>query len=63
MMNWIAAVNTYRDSQVANVRTLNFNQLIVYVVPAGTPPWPTPPASLPPITTTQAYAEMMEPGT
>jgi hypothetical protein len=63
MMNWIAAVNTYRDSQVANVRTLNFNQLIVYVVPAGIPPWPTPPASLPPITSTQIYAEMMEPNT
>jgi hypothetical protein len=63
MMNWIAAVNTYRDNEAAHVRTLNFNQLIVYVVPAGIPPWPAPPASLPPITSTQVFAEMMEPNT
>lgn len=63
MMNWIAAVNTFRDNEVARVRTLNFNQLIVYIVPIGTPPWPVPPANVPPITNPQAFAEMMEPGT
>jgi hypothetical protein len=63
MMNWIAAVNTYRDNEVAHVRTLNFNQLITYVPPVGTPPWPVPPSSLPPIISTQMYAERMEPGT
>jgi hypothetical protein len=64
MMTWIAAVNAFRDNEIAtHVRTLNFNQLIVYIVPVGIPPWPTPPASLPPISPIQAYAEMMEPGT
>jgi hypothetical protein len=66
MMNWIASVNTYRDNEAARVRTLNFNQLIAYIVPVGIPPsgpWPAPPASLPPVTSPQAYAEMMEPGT
>ena len=65
MMNWIAAVNAYSDSQVSYVHTLNFNQLIVYMVPSGIPPdgpWPTPPASLPPVTFVQARADMMEQG-
>ena len=50
MMDWIASVNSYRDTEIAHVKTLNFNQLVVYQVPAGTPPWPVPPASLPPVT-------------
>jgi hypothetical protein len=60
MMNWIAAVNSYRNSQVANVRTLNFNQLIAYIVPSGAPPWPAPPTSLPPIGPVQAFVDGME---
>jgi hypothetical protein len=48
-MDWVASVNTYRDNEVANVKTLNYAQLKTYAVPAGTPPWPTPPASLPPV--------------
>jgi hypothetical protein len=63
MMNWIATVNTFRDNEVAHVRTLNFNQLIVYAVPSGIPPWPAPPTSLSPVSNPQAFAEMMEPGT
>jgi len=62
MMNWIASVNTYRDNEIARVRTLNFNQLIAYIVPAGAPPWPAAPAGLPPVTPTHAYADMMEQG-
>src|SRR5262252_3558180 len=46
-MDWVAAVNSYRDSQIANVHTLNFAQLVAYQVPLGTPPWPAPPSSLP----------------
>jgi hypothetical protein len=48
-MDWIASVNSYRDSQVANVKTLTFSQLVAYVIPVGTPPWPTPPSTLPPV--------------
>jgi hypothetical protein len=47
-MNWIASVNSYRDTQIANVKTLNFNQLVAYIVPTGMPPWPTPPSFLTP---------------
>jgi hypothetical protein len=50
-MDWVAAVNAYRDSQIANVHTLTFDQLVAYIVPVGTPPWPVPPASLPPLST------------
>jgi hypothetical protein len=53
-MNWVNAVNSYRDSQVANVKTLTFTQLVAYVVPVGIPPWPTPPSTLPPITPSAA---------
>lgn len=48
-MDWVAAVNAYRDSQIANVHTLTFDQLVAYIVPVGIPPWPAPPTSLPPI--------------
>jgi len=48
-MDWIAAVNTYRDNEIANVKTYNFAQLKAYVMPVGVPPWPAPPASLPPV--------------
>jgi hypothetical protein len=47
-MNWIAAVNSYRDTQIANVKTLDFNQLVAYIVPVGQPPWPAPPSFLTP---------------
>jgi hypothetical protein len=47
-MDWITAVNVYRDTQVANVYTLNFNQLVAYVAVAGVPPWPSPPTHLVP---------------
>jgi hypothetical protein len=61
MMDWIGQVNTFRDSEIANnVLPLNFNQLIVYLVPTGTPPWPAPPASLVPLTFTQSRIEMRE---
>jgi len=49
MMTWIAAVNSHRDTEIANVKTLNFNQIVVYQVPTGVPPWPAPPAGLTPI--------------
>jgi hypothetical protein len=59
-MQWIASVNSYRDSQVANVKTLTFPQLVAYTVPVGSPPWPTPPSTLPPITpTSSAFKPMM----
>jgi len=48
-MDWVAAVNAYRDSQVANVHTLNFDQLVAYAVPVGVPPWPAPPSFLTPV--------------
>ena len=57
-MDWVAAVNAYRDSQVANVKTLNFAQLVAYVVPAGVPPWPAPPSTLLPVVPTGANATM-----
>ncbi len=47
-MNWVGAVNTYRDTQIANVKTLNFDQLVAYIVPTGIPPWPAPPSFLTP---------------
>jgi hypothetical protein len=47
-MDWVAAVNAYRDTQVANVMTLTFDQLVAYVVPVGIPPWPAPPSFLTP---------------
>ncbi len=47
-LDWVAAVNTYRDTQVANVMTLTFDQLVAYLVPVGTPPWPAPPSFLTP---------------
>src|SRR5262245_21174691 len=50
MMDWIKAVNDYRDAEIAHVKTLNFNQIIVYQMPAGAPPWPVPPAGLTPVT-------------
>jgi hypothetical protein len=48
-MDWIAAVNAFRDNEIANVKTLSFAQLQAYVIPVGVPPWPAPPASLPPV--------------
>jgi hypothetical protein len=47
-MDWVASVNSYRDTQVANVMTLTFDQLVAYVVPVGVPPWPAPPSFLTP---------------
>jgi hypothetical protein len=47
-MDWINAVNAYRDTQIANVKTLDFNQCVAYIVPAGMPPWPAPPSFLTP---------------
>jgi len=47
-MDWVGAMNTYRDNEIAHVRTLTFNQLVAYHVPAGTGTWPTPPAFLTP---------------
>jgi hypothetical protein len=47
-MNWVAAVNSYRDTQITNVGTLTFDQLVAYIVPTGMPPWPTPPSFLTP---------------
>jgi hypothetical protein len=49
MMTWIASVNSYRDTEIAHVKTLIFNQLVVYQVPTGQPPWPSPPAGLTPV--------------
>jgi hypothetical protein len=49
-MQWVASVNSYRDSQIANINTLTFAQLVAYVVPSGAPPWPAPPSTLPPVT-------------
>jgi hypothetical protein len=61
MMDWIASVNAFRDNEITtNVRTLNFNQLIAYTIPAGTPPWPAPPASLSPASSFQLYANNLE---
>jgi hypothetical protein len=48
MMDWIVSINNYRDTEVANVKTLNFNQLVAYLPPQGMPPWPAPPAVLVP---------------
>jgi hypothetical protein len=49
MMDWIVAVNAYRDTQIANINTLNFNQIVTYIPPTGMPPWPAPPAGLTPV--------------
>jgi hypothetical protein len=46
MMDWVAAVNAFRDNEIANIKTLNFNQLVIYIPPVGIPPWPAPPAGL-----------------
>jgi hypothetical protein len=48
-MDWVTAVNAYRDTQVGNVRTLTFDQLVAYIVPTGMPPWPTVPSFLSPV--------------
>jgi hypothetical protein len=47
-MDWVASVNSYRDTQIANVKTLDFNGCVAYIVPTGMPPWPTPPSFLTP---------------
>src|SRR5262245_23848390 len=47
-MQWVKDTNAFRDTTIANVRTLNFNQLVAYQMPAGVPPWPAPPAFLVP---------------
>jgi hypothetical protein len=49
MMDWIAAVNAFRDTTIANIKTLNFNQIVMYIPPLGMPPWPVPPAGLTPV--------------
>lgn len=49
MMDWIAAVNAFANTEIANVQTLNFNQLVAYIPPSGTPPWPVPPSGLTPV--------------
>jgi hypothetical protein len=54
MMDWIVAVNAYRDTQIAYVKTLNFNQIVTYIRPIGMPPWPAPPAGLTPVTPARA---------
>jgi hypothetical protein len=49
MMDWVAAVNTFSNNEIANVKKLNFNQLVSYTPPTGIPPWPAPPAGLTPV--------------
>jgi len=49
ILDWVNSVNSYRDTEIAHVKTLTFNQIVIYVVPAGAPPWPAPPAGLPPV--------------
>ena len=45
-MDWVTAMNTYRDNEIARIRTLNFTQLTTYVCPGGVGTWPDPPANL-----------------
>jgi hypothetical protein len=44
-MDWVTAMNTFRDNEITNVRTLNFTQLTTYIIPSG---WPAPPSFLTP---------------
>lgn len=53
MMDWVMAVNAFRDAEIANVKTLNFNELVAYVPPIGVPPWPVPPTGLTPVMAAQ----------
>lgn len=46
LMTWVSSVNSYRDTEIAHVRTLTFAQLQTYTVPGGTPPWPSPPPTV-----------------
>jgi hypothetical protein len=46
MMDWVNAMNAWRDTEIAYVKTLNFNQIIAYIIRPG---WPPPPAGLTPI--------------
>jgi len=48
-IDWVTSVNTYRDQQIANIHTLDFNQIVAYVMPTAIPPWPAPPSFLTPI--------------
>ncbi len=43
LMDWIVAVNAFRDTEIARVKTLNFNELVAYMPPVGMPPWPVSP--------------------
>lgn len=54
MMDWIVAVNAFRDAEIANVKTLNFNELVAYIPPTAVPPWPVPPTGLTPVTAVRA---------
>jgi hypothetical protein len=50
MMDWIVAVNAFRDAEIARVKALNFNELVAYLPPVGVfPPWPAPPSGLTPV--------------
>jgi len=42
-MDWVNAMNSFRDTEIARIRTLTFTQLTSYVLPTG---WPAPPANL-----------------
>jgi len=48
-MDWVVSVNSFRDTEIAHVKTLTFNQLVTYIPPVGVPPWPAPPAGLTPV--------------
>jgi hypothetical protein len=58
MMDWVNAVNVYRDQQIAYVYTLNFNQIVAYIVPSGFPPWPAPPSGLTPVAAAKVGSQL-----
>lgn len=45
-LDWVTAMNAYRDTQKAQVATMTFNQIVVYIVSASG--WPAVPSNMPP---------------
>jgi hypothetical protein len=43
-LDWVNAMNAFRDNQKALINTMTFDQLVVYTVPTG---WPALPSNMP----------------
>lgn len=44
-LDWVNAMNAYRDTAKAAIATMTFDQLVTYTIPTG---WPAVPSNMPP---------------